>query len=503
MKRVRSPTAISDADRMVQDVDDSQDGQQEVEPDQMGPKRPRTDQQALLDDLGGDDGDTMDASDIHERDVQTLDQRIDRLQSGTANAEDLGEIVRLAAGHIESGTQAARRGGGFYPRLRKAYDSLWESLTWGSGAAAVVAEAARAGRISGWPPTFADVQAVYAEMEPATAGRHMARIEDESAVSGPAIAGQSLGMALGQAVRRQAALASMDPSALTLATDARDLAQSLACTPTGAYYVLRFYVDSEAWVMLVNLTPQPGHSPLVSAISMPDDAHRFRYRMHVAAPPFSVSPALQPLIDRVAPFLASLARPAPWEEPVPLDALSSLLLEPLPTGAAQIDALMVPVPSSLALPSGVQYALTLIGRENANAVDDASLYGAQVDECHLALAVRLFAGQIDARLAGASARRQAQTSLVQAAAAAYNGPLDLGLVSRDVLDRAAAYAWQRTCRAPSLPNGRLRDSARLVEAAAVWGVGVDPLVVARRPELLCHQLAPLAVARLRAPATLS
>ncbi|QBZ81773.1 hypothetical protein pclt_cds_1196 [Pandoravirus celtis] len=295
MKRVRS---VDDAEPMLRDVDDIDVDQEDEEEgvDQTGLKRQRIDQ---ID--APDGGGAADASDIYNRNIQTLDERIERLQAGVANAEDMGEIMRLVAGHIESGTQAARRGGGFYPRLRKAYDGLWEALTWEAGAAAAVADAARAGRISGWPPTFADVQSVYAEMEPATADRHMAQIEAEAAVSLTG-AGQTLGIALGQAVRRRAAAASLDPYAFSLVADAHILAQSLACMPANVYYVLRFYVNSQAWAMLVNLTPQPGHSPLVAAISVPDDAKRVQYRVHVAAPAFALSPALQPLIHQVGPF---------------------------------------------------------------------------------------------------------------------------------------------------------------------------------------------------------
>nr|UMO78176.1 hypothetical protein [Pandoravirus belohorizontensis] len=468
-----------------------------------GHKRQRADQDAHSG-RDGDSGGTYgggidDASDAYARDIQVLNKQIQRLHAGTADAVDTREIMRLAAGHIESGTQAVRWGGGFYPRLLDAYDGLWEALTWGNSVAATaVAEAARDGRISGWPPAFADVQSIYAELEPATAGLHVARIERQSAAD-PRHAGQSLGSALAQAVRRRAAVASLDPSAFSLVADARALAPSLACAPTSPYYLLRFYVNTEAWVMLVNLAPQPGQGPLVLAISIPDDARRIRHRARVAAPVHSLATALQPLMGQMGLFLAALARSAPWEDPVPLDAPSSSVLEPLPAGAAQIDALMVPVPSSLALPSAVQYALTLLGAENANDVDDGALYGTEVDECHLALAVRLFVGQINARAMSEVAQRQARASLTERAAAAYTGPLDPRLAPHQVLDRVAAYAWRRTCAAPALPDGHLADSERLVEAAVLWGVDIDPSVAARRPELLCGQLAPDGAARLRAP----
>lgn len=502
MKRIRS---AGDGESVLPDADDGGIAADHKGEDTglTGHKRQRAGQDARSG-TDGDSGGTYgggidDASDAYARDIQALNQQTQRLQAGTADADDTREIMRLVAGHIESGTQAARWGGGFYPRLLDAYDGLWEGLTWGNGvAAAAVAEAARDGRVSGWPPTFADVQRVYAELEPATAGLHVARLEQQSAAN-PRHAGQSLGSALAQAVRRRVAVASLDPSAFSLVADARALAPSLACAPASPYYLLRFYVNTETWVMLVNLAPQPGQGTLVLAISIPDDARRIRYRSRMAAPAYSLTTALQPVMGQMGLFLAALARPAPWEDPVPLDAPSSSILEPLPAGAAQIDALMVPVPSSLALPSAVQYALTLIGPEHANDVDDGALYGTEVDECHLALAIRLFVGQIDARAMATVARRQARASLTERAAAVYTGPLDPRLAPHQVLDRAAAYAWRRTCAAPALPDGHLADSERLVEAAALWGIGVDPSVAARRPELLCGQLASEGAARLRAP----
>ncbi|AGO83335.1 hypothetical protein pdul_cds_1056 [Pandoravirus dulcis] len=498
MKRIRS---AGDGEPALPDADDGDmvADHEEEDTGRAGPKRLRADRDVHGRDGGAYGGGIDDASDAYARDIRVLNEQTQRLHAGTADAGDMREIMRLVAGHIESGTQAARWGGGFYQRLLNAYDGLWEALSWGDGiAAAAVAEAARAGRISGWPPTFADVQSVYAELEPATAGLHVARIEQQNAAN-LRHAGQALGSALAQAVRRRAAIASLDPSAFSLVADAHALAPSLACAPASPYYLLRFYVNTEAWVMLVNLAPRPGQGPLVLAISIPDDARRIRYRARVAAPAHSLTAALQPLMGQMGLFLAALARSAPWEDPVPLDAPSSSILEPLPAGAAQIDALMVPVPSSLALPSAVQYALTLIGPENVSDIDDGALYGTEVDECHLALAIRLFVGQIDARAMAAVARRQARTSLTERAAAVYTGPLDPLMAPHQVLDRAAAYAWRRTCAAPALPDGHLADSERLVEAAALWGIDVDPSVAARRPELLCSQLASEGAARLRAP----
>lgn len=506
MKRIRS---AGDGEPVLVGADHGDavaDNKGEEDAGQTGPKRQRADQDmrgggggANSDGIYG--GGINDASDAYARDIQVLSEQIQRVRAGAADAEDMREIMRLAAGHIESGTQAARWGGGFYQRLLGAYDGMWESLSWGDGAAAAaVAEAARTGRISGWPPTFADAQSVYAELEPATTGLHVARIEQQNAAN-LRHAGQALGSALAQAVRRRAAVASLDPSAFSLVADTRTLVPSLACAPASPYYLLRFYVNTEAWAMLVNLAPRPGQGTLVLAISIPDDARRIRYRARAAAPAHSLTTALQPLMGQMGLFLAALARSAPWEEPVPLGAASSSILEPLPAGVAQIDALMVPVPSLLALPSAVQYALTLIGPENANDVDDGALYGTEIDECHLALAIRLFVGQIDARAMAAVARRQARTSLTERAAAAYTGPLDPRLAPHQALDRAAAYAWRRVCAAPALPDGHLADSERLVEAAALWGIDVDPSVAARRPELLCGQLASGAAARLRTPLT--
>ncbi|AJF96831.1 hypothetical protein TW95_gp0097 [Pandoravirus inopinatum] len=161
------------------------------------------------------------------------------------------------------------------------------------------------------------------------------------------------------------------------------------------------------------------------------------------------------------------------------------LLTPTPAGLAQIRAALSPrraLRASAAASLGRLFPATV-------ALDAyAPVRSVDLSECQLVLALRLFAGQVEARRAVVPQAATAAPPPSDTAAAVYSGPLHGDMASTDAPDAAAVATWDRVCAASALPDGTLAESHRLVDVSRLWGHEPDAAEIAR-PELLCASLA--------------
>nr|UMO79021.1 hypothetical protein [Pandoravirus belohorizontensis] len=452
--------------------------------------------------------------------VADLEALCARVSDGSAGATDLREMLRLALGGAVGGADSAWRAAERPDATTSCepvvgvHRDLWRTLARPEHTTAlnVVRESA-----SAWPPTFADVVRAYAGLDPEddSALGHLyllqKRVEDRSL---PEVV-DALVQGIDAAARRRAILDAAGSSPSQSFVDpfaGTDWVNALVqgCNPNVSYFILESDGDEDTRVALFAIDSQSDAATLVATAAVPyclptTRARPFDVLSRVDAGPLAsiaarprVTDALAPYAGSLTLFLAALASPEPCqlyedEEETYADDIgrTSLLLDPTPAGAQQIKATMVPLPSEFALPDPVR---DLIDDNYANAEDDwysAPMRGAWMDECRLVIALRLFEGQVRAR---AESRHYAPQNLVDFAARAYTGPLRAGMAPDEVLDRAADYAWQGVCAAPTLPSGHLAGADRLLDVARLWGVEVDATEIAR-PEFLCGRLAQAAAER--------
>lgn len=416
-----------------------------------------------------------------------------RLHDGTASVDDMLATMRLANGaHI--GTAPIVVGGGDQTpgvdqkcaALVVAYEALWSNLDDG----AVRALLARR-RSSGWPPTFGDVERAYVALAPCAAPAHVARIQSDP--SGDVVrAAQRLGHALGDAAHTQEAAraTARGPFAETWAPvfDRSDAGHLRDCAPHARYTIVvvrRFDGDT---VVLLRATG--GDRPMTALLhvetrdALPlDDA-----RLLVLAP---VPPALAIYGDALGLFLAALSDRRARSDVDDGSHGIARLLSPTPAGLAQVKAALGP---RRGLPASAADTVRRFFPAAVALDAHAPVRWLDLGECQLVLALRLFAGQVVARRAVATAqsgRSVVPPSLVDIAAAAYRGPIHAGAAPAEVLDAVAVSTWDRACAAAALPDGTLPEARRLVDVARLWGHEPDGAEAAR-PELLC---APLALGR--------
>ncbi|AGO83659.1 hypothetical protein psal_cds_171 [Pandoravirus salinus] len=444
-------------------------------------------------------------------DLAAVAELCGRLSDGTAGANDLYEVVRLVRGAMGGGTARARLStadGTECAVPLRAYTALWRTL--GSNPTAV---AAVRQHTTVWPPTFVDVQRAYTAIEPDSAYEHVRQL-DLDAVDDPVRAAYELGLAVGVAAERAEKVARLAPGDIEGSVeifpaawyDVLDAAGSAfvgACDPGAAYYIVTIRSDAGDKVALFGV--QGDDATLVAVVTTPVDRSPLdpeAYEsVHIErAPALQAHAAALPLFLRALAYdpreaseLAVRARAAGDAEALSALTQAAALLEPIPAGAAQVRRALLPVASKFAVPVSV-YDEIARGPPGADDIwFDGDISGAWLDECRLALAVRLFEGQVEARGAGVFLAKR-PLSLVDAAAAAYQGPLRLGMAPADVLDWASVYAWQGTCAAPASASGILPDAARLLDVARLWGHYVSR-AEARRPDLLCGPLARLSLER--------
>ncbi|QBZ80761.1 hypothetical protein pclt_cds_163 [Pandoravirus celtis] len=453
-----------------------------------------------------DEPETTPAAWNARKDLAVVADLCGRLGDGTADLADLYEAMRLTRGAMGGGTARARLSTADETECTvplRAYIALWRTLDADPAGVAAVRRHAAA-----WPPTFVDVQRAYAALEPESAYEHV-RALDLEAVDDPVAAAYNLALAVGRAAQRAEKIARLAPGdfegsvepfpvAWYDVLDATGPAFVGGCDPEATYYIVAVQNDAVDKVALFRIQADDS-AATVAVASTPSDASVLDPNAAEAVR-LDDAPALQAYEEILPLFLRALVydpaeasdlaqRAREGNHTVALSRLTQAasLLEPMPAGAAQVRRALLPVPSRFAVPDAVYDRVALGAPDAADAWFDGEISGTWIDECRLVLALRLFAGQLNAR-AAMTFFPQKPLSLADAAAAAYRGPLARGMIPDDVLDRASVYAWQTTCAAPASASGLLPDAPRLLDVARLWGRTVSPAEV-RRPELLCGPLA--------------
>ncbi|AVK76802.1 hypothetical protein pmac_cds_114 [Pandoravirus macleodensis] len=455
-----------------------------------------------------------------------------RVREQTADAEDLSEMLRLTLGGMVGGPGSAWRA--LAPEatgpdascmlLVRAYDVLWKELSYRQNKPALDAVAEYA---SDWPPTFNDVVRTYGAVDPESAPPHLNILEEH-------VPTRSFHWVIGDLVRglnaaverreltRQAGARAIDgfiepfatgESAWASIVDPQSLLRLPGCDPNTVYYIVTMRGQNDHRAALFVLGPGYDMARLCALVGLaPHEPATLAEPLLLDVAPDideedvepALSSALLPYADVVSLFLASLVAPTdverfPEEEQEYADAIAETeaLLDPLPAGAREVEAVMVPLGSEFALPEVVRLFIDETYADPEGDWYEYAMRGARLDECRLRLTLSLFKAQIDARAIAYDARqrrRNEPATLVDLAARAYNGPLRAGMAPDEVLDRAAAFAWERTCAGEPLASGRFPYAQRLLDVARLWGVKPD-LIDGLWPELLCESLAPIAATR--------
>ncbi|AGO82836.1 hypothetical protein pdul_cds_685 [Pandoravirus dulcis] len=478
----------------------------------------------------------------YEQAVADLDALNERIVRGSADVDDLREALRLTLGGSIGGLAgtvpvggppgprrpAARAREPKFANVVRLYTYMWEALGEPVHAAALGAVRAHA---TGWPPTLADVVLAYDAVDPQWAGPYIYRVGQEAMDEefSDLIAYELVGGLQGAVMRRAARDAARQRAAQGIAggvtatgfidpfggdvwgavVDPDAFARLEGCDPERTYFLFEQDAEEGAHMALFALAPGAREATLAASVLVPASWPAIAVAPFVPVPAARrsesgvprLTPALQPYSDSVSLFLAALASSHPYvdrrdedsdqeddeeqEERESQIALTSALLEPIPAGAQQVKDAMLPMGSSLVLPGAVRRFMERTYDDPREAWYYGRTRGALIDECRLVLALRLFEGQVGARLT--ALRNRPRSSLTDLAARAYTGPLREGMAPTEALDRAAAYAWQGVCGAPALPSGRLADADRLLDVALLWGVEPDATEIVR-PELLCGRL---------------
>nr|UDO47385.1 hypothetical protein [Pandoravirus massiliensis] len=436
-----------------------------------------------------------------ETDVAALSAMCDRAALGSADYDDLRELLRLSSGAMTSGTTHARLadGNALTPCniLTGSYRDLWTALAGDREALDAVRRTSNV-----WPPTFVDVRRAYMGVEPESADLQMA-VLDAQASATPQRATGRLVTAVGDASRRSAAVAARaEGLALGFPTPLPPEWQAFVdahrasiegCDPRNRYFILASDGDGVSraglfWMPSGDPDSEPQSAKVIdcAVVYMPRGRSPRRYEdfCSLGRRTVRLPHALVPYEPELPLFTRAVA-----------DAPRRYAYEDSPLtsgGGLWVADALVPLSSVFDVPKELRDTIHYLARNDAGKEwFDHPMRGMWIDECQLLVALHLVGGRLAA--VRAAPLFYPPRTLVDAAAAAYVGPLSMDVMPAEILDRAAAYAWQRTCSAEPLPSGRLPHAENLLDVARVWGVGLSPLSI-DKPETLCRSLAGPAVA---------
>ncbi|QBZ81586.1 hypothetical protein pclt_cds_1000 [Pandoravirus celtis] len=367
-------------------------------------------------------------------------------------------------------------------------------------------------RVDAWPPTLADVEQAYRDLDDAY--RERCRTHDgdddndnneeeeenaaqsliayliDDARAGDPYPGDMLADALGQALQRMAAGVMSqrwpqyrDPFA---GRSVPRHAHGSGCVSSTAEGDLDYYVvvarrsDTVEAVLLAVI--EGSGACAVAGASLLHEAPCDRIAASMPVDVAGLCPSVRPYAFLLPTFLGAIANVlhiAP-QPAVDEDAMGSG--EVIISGARHVADSLQPLPSLFDMPRSVIAALDEIDDRVYAWRQPDELGGLWIEPGQLALALSLAAG---ARAAGAV--DPPPSSLADRAAAVYDGPLDAPGLCADAAALIAARIWRRVCADAADDMGRLPGAERLVDVALA--LDVAPTDVERAvPELLCGRL---------------
>ncbi|AJF97010.1 hypothetical protein TW95_gp0276 [Pandoravirus inopinatum] len=432
------------------------------------------------------------------------------------------ELARLKAGDVLGDVRLAdadpAHGSATDTQLIERYRRMWRRLADSDACVAHMSTVA-----SGWPPTLADVERAYRDLDAAYRRRcHGSNpagdSEDDTAqtliayLAAEARAGRPYpGDILADAVVR-----TLERSSSTLVASQRwphypdpfggrsvpRHVHGPACVASGEvdadYFVLAVCRSETAEAVLMSV-PEGGRARAIAGASLLHDVSHKRIAASMPVDVTGLCRCVRPYATMLPTFLGAVAtvlhRPAygPPEDGIEEDQDHDDDDDVIADGAWHVSSAMQAMPSLYDAPRSVVQAVDEIDDRPYAWRQAEQLCGLLIEPGQLALALSLAAGARAATMVDPPA-----SSLADMAAAAYDGPLDAPGMCAEAGALVAARIWRRICAGSADDTGRLPGGGRLVEVALA--LDLAPTDAERAvPELLCGRLIePIVRATMRA-----
>nr|UMO78375.1 hypothetical protein [Pandoravirus belohorizontensis] len=429
------------------------------------------------------------------------------------------ELERLKAGDVLGGVRLAdadpAHGSGSDTQLIERYRSMWRRLADREACITHMSTVA-----SGWPPTLADVERAYRDLDAAyrrrcRGGDPIGDGEDDAAQSliaylaAEARAGHPYpGDILADAVVR-----TLERSSSTLIASRRwphypdpfggrsvpRHVHGAACVESGQvdadYFVLAVCRSDTAEAVLVSV-PESGRARAIAGASLLHDVSHKRIAASMPVDVTGLCRCVRPYVTMLPAFLGAVAtvlhRPA-YGSPDDNGQEEEEDDDVIADGAWHVSSAMQTMPSLYDAPRSVIRAVDEIDDRPYAWRQAEQLRGLWIEPGQLALAISLAAGTRAATMVDPPV-----SSLADRAAAAYDGPLNAPGLCAEAGALVAARIWRHVSAGGADGMGRLPEGERLVEIALALDLAPSEAERAA-PELLCGRLIePIVRATMRA-----
>ncbi|AGO83102.1 hypothetical protein pdul_cds_880 [Pandoravirus dulcis] len=485
----------------------------------------RSDQEAELARLkADDDGDMPDSAapgPVHahldvKAEVAALDALCYWARERIIRSDQEDELERLKAGDVLGDVRLAdadpTHGSDTDTQLIERYRRMWQRLADSKACVAHMSTVA-----SGWPPTLADVERAYRDLDAAYrrrchGGDHIGDGEDDpartlitylaaEARAGHPYPGDILADAVSRALERSNTLITSrrwpqypDPFGGRLVPRH---AHGSACVSSGDidvdYFVLVACRSDTAEAVLMGV-PEAGRARAIAGASLLHEAPPECVAASMPVDATDLCRCVRPYVAMLPAFLGAVA--AALHKPVLVLPSEDRVKEEdvaLADGAWHVSSAMQAMPSMYDAPHSVIQAVDEIDDRPYAWRQAEQLFGLRLEPGQLALALSLAAGTRAATMVDLPA-----SSLADRAATAYDGPLDAPGLCAEAGALVAARIWRRVCADGADGKGQLPDGERLIEIALA--LDIAPTDAERAvPELLCGRLIePIVRATMRA-----
>lgn len=487
----------------------------------------RSDQEAELARLADDDGDMPDSTapgparahlDV-EAEAAALDALCYWARERIIRPDQEDELERLKAGDVLDGVRLAdadqTHGSDTDTQLIERYRRMWRRLADSKACIAHMSTVA-----SGWPPTLADVERAYRDLDAAYwrrchGGDRTGDGEDDPAQTliaylaaevraGHPYPGDILADAVSRALERPHTLITSRrwpqyPDPFDGRSVPRHVHGSVCVSPGDVdmdYFVLVACRSDAAEAVLMGV-PEGGRARAIAGASL---LHGASHKHIAASMPVDVTglcrcvrrhasmlPAFLGAVATVLPRRAYRSHENNGQEDD--DGGGDVLAD----GAWHVSSAMQVMPSLYDAPHSVIQAIDEIDDRPYAWRQAELLDGLWIEPGQLALALSLTAGARAATTVDPPA-----LSLADRAAAVYDGPLDAPGLCTEAAALVAARIWRRVCADDADGKGQLPHGERLIEIALA--LDIAPTDAERAvPELLCGRLIePIVRATMRA-----
>ncbi|AGO85404.1 hypothetical protein psal_cds_1145 [Pandoravirus salinus] len=461
------------------------------------------DNQCDGDDRGADESDARGRLNV-EAEVAALRALCHLAREGTPRPEQEAELARLKAGDVigdvRLGDVDPAHGHYVDVRMIERYERMWSHLAASEACTAHMSTVA-----SGWPPTLADVEQAYRDLDGAyrrryRGGDHTGGEDPSQALIVYLVAEARAGYWSPGDILVDALVRTLERSASTMIASrhwphcpdpfgGRSVPRHVhgsACVLSDEidvdYFVLVARRSDTAEAVLVAV-PEAGRAHAIAAASLLHGSPHDRAAASMPVDAAGTCRCVRPCASMLPAFLGAVAtvlrKPASALHPE--DGIGERDVA-IADGARHVSFAVQAIPSLYDAPRGVIQALHEIDDGPYAWRQAEQLCGLWIEPGQLALALSLAAGARAATMVDPPA-----SSLTDMAAAAYEGPLDAPGMCDEAKALVATRIWRRVCSTAADAMGRLPDGERLIDVALA--LGVAPTDAERAvPELLCGRL---------------